>query len=100
MAESSSEPSAAPAIPTNKPWLLKPKYPGPSAFFYAYLPEDEYYMVGGTDNDPSVRSECEYYGGRQALLNIVEQTFLEVWISSSQNFVLHFQCSIQGSTKA
>ncbi|CAP29930.2 Protein CBG10521 [Caenorhabditis briggsae] len=78
MAESSSEPSAAPAIPTNKPWLLKPKYPGPSAFFYAYLPEDEYYMVGGTDNDPSVRSECEYYGGRQALLNIVEQTFLEL----------------------
>ncbi|CAO4377252.1 unnamed protein product [Caenorhabditis nigoni] len=73
MTESSSEPSAAPAIPTDKPWLLNPKYPSSAAFFYAFLHEDHRHVVDVSGDEPDLRTDCEYYGGRQALLNSVER---------------------------
>ncbi|UMM32730.1 hypothetical protein L5515_006427 [Caenorhabditis briggsae] len=73
MAESSPEPSAAPPIPTDKPWLLNPKYPSSAAFFHAFLHEDDRHVVDCSDYEPSLRTECKYYGGREALLNSVER---------------------------
>ncbi|CAO4377225.1 unnamed protein product [Caenorhabditis nigoni] len=73
MAESSSEPPTAPAIPTDKPWLLNPKYPSSAAFFYAFLHEDHRHVVDCSGDEPSLQTNCEYYGGRQALLNSVER---------------------------
>ncbi|PIC23754.1 hypothetical protein B9Z55_017339 [Caenorhabditis nigoni] len=70
------KPRAAPPIPTDRPWLLNPKYPGAGVFYYGFIHEDHHGYIFMKDGEPWLQLEdhqMDYYGGHGTLLVNVEQ---------------------------